>query len=92
MQLEIKKTVQVEAKTLQIHAKVADAGTYTLLDQDGEEIVEVDGYVPSFLPGDHYGDYIMLDVDMKTGVIKNWDQISQTDVANWVNENKESEE
>lgn len=31
-----------------------------------------DGYVPSFMPGQHYGDYIDLEIDVKTGKILNW--------------------
>jgi hypothetical protein len=28
--------------------------------------------VPDFMPGEHYGDYVMLDVDIDTGKITNW--------------------
>ena len=33
---------------------------------------DCDGYVPDFFPGNHYGDYVMLDIDVDTGRITNW--------------------
>lgn len=72
MKIGIQKTVEVEAKTIEIYAKVRDAGCYTVCDQHGDEIGERDGYVPSWFPGDHYGDYLILKVDLETGYITNW--------------------
>ena len=72
MKIGIQKTVEVEAARLQVYAKVCDAGCYTVYDQHGEEIGMRDGYVPSFFPGDHYGDYLILDIDLETGQILNW--------------------
>jgi len=34
--------------------------------------VDYDGYVPSWMPGDHDGDYVSLDIDAGTGKILNW--------------------
>jgi len=31
-----------------------------------------DGYVPDFMPENHYGDYVELDIDVETGQIVNW--------------------
>jgi len=28
--------------------------------------------VPGFMPGDHYGDYVMLEIDLATGRIVDW--------------------
>ena len=62
------KNVRVHAKTLKIYCKVSDRFTATLVDQDGEPIFDQDdGYVPGFMPGDHYGDYIILDIDLDDG-------------------------
>lgn len=73
MKIGVKKTVELEAKTLHIYLKVSDRFSATLKDQDGEVIHEQDdGYVPSFMPGDHYGDYVDLVVDIDTGKILNW--------------------
>lgn len=56
---------------LSICAKCSDLYSHVLKRKDGKE-VEYSGYVPSFMPGEHYGDYIMLDIDVYTGKILNW--------------------
>lgn len=39
-----------------------------------------EGYVPDFFPGDHYGDYLMLNIDVETGHIKNWKKPVAADI------------
>lgn len=58
-----------------IHYKVCDDGIYTLLDNEHNEIIRVEGYVPSCMcPEDEgYGDYIIMNVD-QNGFIQNWDK------------------
>lgn len=51
--------------------KCSDMYSHALHRKDGK-IVEYSGYVPSFFPGEHYGDYVMLDIDPYTGKILNW--------------------
>ena len=73
MEINQQKTVKVNAKTLRIHCKVSDRFTYAIDDAQGDEIYsQDDGYVPDFMPGDHYGDYVILDIDLDTGVVTNW--------------------
>jgi hypothetical protein len=72
-----KVETQREAKVLKIHAKCRDCCSATLLDQQGKVIKEHDGYVPDFMPGQHYGDYIILDIDVDTGQILNWNPPSR---------------
>lgn len=57
-----------------IHYKVCDAGRFSLIDEAGEEVISIDGYVPSILSpgGSGYGDYIIMNVG-PTGTIENWD-------------------
>lgn len=70
MKIGIQKTVDVEAKTLRICLKVRDEFSATVHDQDGIELGgQSDGYVPDFMP---HGDYVMLDVDLESGRITNW--------------------
>lgn len=58
-------------RTIQISAKCSDMFWGRL--KDGEEIIgEYDGYVPDFMPGEHYGDYVELTIDIDTGKIVNW--------------------
>jgi hypothetical protein len=91
MELEIKKPVKVQAKTISIYCKVCDNFTASIRDQDGETIFEQeDGYVWDIMPGDHHGDYLILDIDIDSGRINNWQKPSAEDVM-WLI-NREGEE
>jgi hypothetical protein len=39
-----------------------------------------DGYVPNFFPGEHCGDYVMLDIELATGKIVNWKKPTAKDL------------
>lgn len=83
--LNIKKSVEVQAKELRIFCKVVDDFTASLHDQDGEEICsQQSDYVPSFMPGKHFGDYVILNIDMETGQVTNWEKPDPKQVAEWV--------
>lgn len=59
------------SKVLKISGKCSDAfwaGVY----ENGKLISEYDGYVPDFMPGEHYGDFVELEIDPETGTILNW--------------------
>ena len=58
--------------TICISAKCSDLFHATSHDGDGKTNGEYDGYVPDFFPGDHFGDYVQLKIDVKTGRILNW--------------------
>lgn len=73
MQINQTKVVPVEAKEIRINIKVSDWFTASIHDQDGVEIGgQADGYVPDFMPGEHHGDYVILNIDLDTGRITNW--------------------
>lgn len=75
MEINIKKECQVEATELRLHCKVSDRFTASLVDKSGEVIHDQDdGYVPSLMPGNHYGDYIILNINIDTGQITNWEK------------------
>lgn len=79
------KTVKVQAKTLRLVLKVRDEFAADLVDQDGDSIhSQDDGYVPSFMPGDHFGDYVMLDIDIDTGQIINWKKPDASSIEEWI--------
>jgi len=60
-------------KTIKVSAKTSDCFSARLYDQDGLQIGgDYDGYVPDFFPKQHYGDYLILDIDIETGQITNW--------------------
>lgn len=66
-------------KTLSICAKCSDMFS-AQLKQDGKTIGEYDGYVPDFMPGQHYGDYVMLTIDIETGKILGWKKPTAEDL------------
>lgn len=90
MEISATKKVQVNAKTLKIHLKVSDQFTAAIQDSDGETLWEQDdGYVPNFMPGEHYGDYVILDIDLDSGQITNWKQLTAGDVEELINSKEE---
>ena len=58
-------------RVLRTCLKVVDRCTLQLL-IDGKLVAEHDDYVPDFMPEEHYGDYVELDIDIDTGQILNW--------------------
>ena len=59
-------------KTMIVSAKCSDLCCIDMYDENGNQIYEHVGYVPDFMPGQHFGDYVQLDIDIDTGVILNW--------------------
>jgi len=87
MKINQLKKVQVEAKTLHVHLKVTDRFCCSITDQDNQELVsKSDIYVPGFMPGEHYGDYVILDIDLDTGQIKNWKTPSSEQIEEFIND------
>lgn len=77
--------MKVNATTLKLHLKVRDEFSAQLVDDRGEVIHDQeDGYVPSFMPGDHYGDYVILDIDLETGKILNWQPPEAAQLCEWI--------
>lgn len=76
-----KATINVETGQIQdwpqgksgsFDMKVCDEGTYTLIDQEGNEVAKIDeDYVPNGLVPGSYGDYVELDID-ENGIVTNW--------------------
>lgn len=90
MEISMKKEIKVNAKVLKLHLKVCDSFYAGLLDSDGEKLKDYDGYVPSFMPGEHYGDYVILDIDIDTGQILNWEKPSASDIEDFINSEEQS--
>jgi len=84
IKIGVKKTVEIEAKELHIYTKVCDDFTASLVDKDGKEISDYEGYVPNIMPGEHYGDYIILNIDLETGIITNWKKPSVEDIEEFI--------
>jgi hypothetical protein len=58
--------------TLSINAKCSDLCWMEARGVGNGVIAEGSGYVPNFMPEEHYGDYVTLDIDVATGKILNW--------------------
>ncbi len=58
-------------RKIEICAKCSDMFSAQLI-EDGKEPLTYNGYVPQFFPGEHYGDYVMLTIDVNTGKILDW--------------------
>lgn len=67
--------------TLRISAKCSDLCWTEYTDKNGKK-TESDGYVPANIGiGGTGGDYVDIDIDMKTGQIKNWKAVSDAQVT-----------
>lgn len=65
--------LKTKGKTiLSINVKCSDMYSHVIYGKDGKVYREYSGYVPSFFPGEHYGDYVLLDICPYTGRIFNW--------------------
>ena len=72
---------KIEVKSVSVHVKVTDRGNYEFKSPTGTTLKEIsEDYVPIFFPGDHYGDYLILDIDLETGQILNWKTPSTSDI------------
>lgn len=67
-----------EGEEREMYCKVCDAGTYTLLDDQGEEVATINGYVPNGIVPGEYGDYVHLKIS-GDGVITNWPEHPRID-------------
>lgn len=72
------------SKVLKICAKCSGLFHAQLI-EDGEEVSTHDGYVPSFMPGNHDGDYVELDIDIETGQILNWKKPTASELKEQLN-------
>lgn len=41
------------------------------------------------MPGEHYGDYLILEIDLDTGQIKNWKAPTAKQIEEWINKDNE---
>jgi len=85
MEITVKQDVLRDAKVVKIHAKCSDMCSAELVDGEGNTIKDHDGYVPSFMPGKHYGDYVILDIDLESGKILNWSAPTRAALEEFVN-------
>jgi hypothetical protein len=73
----------VDISTITISAKCSDLCYVQLLDKDDRLLAQRDGYVPKFMPEngpENGGDYVVLDIDLETGIILNWKRPSKQSI------------
>jgi hypothetical protein len=63
-----------------VTAKCSDLCHINFKDEHGNSIGERDGYVPDWMPENHYGDYVELEIEIATGRILNWKVPSQKEL------------
>jgi len=73
---------------LSVVAKCSDMFNAILTDEKGNMLKKHDGYVPEFMPGEHYGDYVEIDIDMATGQILNWKKPSKAAINKFIKTGK----
>jgi len=61
-------------------AKCSDLCYLELQNYSGDVLGSYDDYVPDFFPGEHYGDYVILEIDVGTGKILNWKKPTKKDL------------
>ncbi|PNA96559.1 MULTISPECIES: hypothetical protein [unclassified Pseudomonas] len=89
MQINQQKTVQVDVTELRLHIKVRDGFAAGLQDAQGDEVGSYEGYVPGFFPGEHYGDYLILNIDLETGHIKNWKKPAAAEIEKMLSQGED---
>lgn len=74
MKIKVNKPVEVDINVMKMYLKVRDDFCAEFVDTNNNSILNYEGYVPSFMPEEHYGDYVYLNIDIDTGQILNWDK------------------
>jgi hypothetical protein len=67
-------------KSISICVKCSDMFSAALRN-NGKVVGQYEGYVPDFFPGEHYGDYVRLEIDVDTGRILNWNKPTVSDLG-----------
>lgn len=89
MEINMTEKVKVNAKTLKVNLKVRDEFYCSLVSESGKKLKDYEGYVPGFMPGEHYGDYVNLEIDIDTGQILNWKKPTAEEIESFINEDSD---
>lgn len=84
MEIDAIEKIKVNAKVLKLNLKVCDRFYAGLYSETGKELKDYEGYVPGFMPGQHYGDYVELEIDIDTGQITNWKTPSKEEIEAFI--------
>ena len=67
-------------RVIKITAKCSDCFS-AILWENNKPVSNYDGYVPDWMPDDHWGDYVQLEIDIDTGKILNWHKPTAAQLA-----------
>lgn len=89
MEVQVSLKKEVNVKRIKTCIKICDRFTAEVLDVAGNVIRSIeDEYVPDCFPGQHYGDYLELDIDIETGQIINWKKPTQEQISQLLGEDE----
>lgn len=77
---------------VKINAKCSDLFSCIIESSKGKELLNYDGYVPDFMPNQHYGDYVELTIDAKTGKIVDWPKDATELIKAFIKEEKNKQQ
>ena len=69
---------------LSISVKCSDMFSASLLDEEGNLLIDYDGYVPDIVPNSFH-DYVDLDIEVETGKILNWKVPTKKEIDEFIN-------
>lgn len=69
-------------RIMSMMVKCSDMFSCNIKDDNKYLVEDYCDYVPDFMPDEHFGDYVYLDIDLDTGKIVNW----RTDASQLVDE------
>jgi hypothetical protein len=75
------KKPKLASGTIEISAKCSDMFAMGIVNKAGGTNWQYDGYVPGFFPDEHFGDYVMLRINVATGKIVNWKRPTQAELT-----------
>lgn len=89
MEVKYLKEVKTDASTIEIYVKCTDYFCGTIKDKQDNILRYFDDTgVPSFFPGNHYGEYIDFKIDLDTGKILNWKKLEASNIEEYINKGK----
>ena len=86
-----REKITVDVKKAYINLKCRDDFNCILFDEEENKILEYEGYVPNEIFPGEYGDYLVLEIDIDTGVILNWKTPKLSDLENFIENNQNQE-
>ena len=86
IELYVKKATNVHS--INLYMKIPDDFTWSIVNTDWDSLCEFDAQcVPDFFPWDHYGDYLILEIELDTWKILNWTKPTKEQLTEFIKNN-----